>query len=352
MLRLNPQPGERILDLSTGTGWTSRVVARRGAIVTGVDIAGALLEAARARAKAETLPIDYHLADAESLPFHDGQFDAVVSTFGIMFASRPEFAAAELARVCRKGGRIALTTWLSDSTLFEMFEVMRRYMPPPPTPAPRSPFDWGRTKRIRQLLEGAFIFDSKRDFPTTVSQAAKPRGRRSRRATGRRGPSPQTLTPINALRWRPTLPPSTTGSRPNWGSAFHASTGSLSVFAIDRTRADVNHNNSFKDAMTKHLARLTTLSILVFGLQLSPALVEARTLSDIDVPPVPATIKVPAGHSVFFAGHAIGTQNFICLATGAGIAWRFTGPQADVVSHAREVCVSAVDDAFSQRQPG
>jgi SAM-dependent methyltransferase len=156
VLRLNPQPGERILDLSTGTGWTSRVVARRGAIVTGADIAGDLLDAARARARAEGLPIDYQLGDAENLPFADGEFDAVVSTFGVMFASRPDAAAAELARVCRKGGRIALTTWLSDGNLTKMFEVMKRYMPPPPTPAPRSPFEWGRTERIRELLGSAF----------------------------------------------------------------------------------------------------------------------------------------------------------------------------------------------------
>ena len=156
VLRLNPQPGERILDLSTGTGWTSRVVARRGANVIGVDIASALLDAARARADAESLPIRYHLGDAESLPFEDGEFDAVVSTFGIMFASRPEAAAGELARVCRKGGRIALTTWLSDSTLFEMFEIMKRYMPPPSSPPPRSPFEWGRTDRIWELLGNAF----------------------------------------------------------------------------------------------------------------------------------------------------------------------------------------------------
>jgi hypothetical protein len=80
--------------------------------------------------------------------------------------------------------------------------------------------------------------------------------------------------------------------------------------------------------MTKHLVRLTTLSLLVCGLQFSTASVEARNLSDTDVPPVPGNIQVPAGHSVFFEGHAIGTQNFICLATGAGLAWRFTGPQA------------------------
>jgi ubiquinone/menaquinone biosynthesis C-methylase UbiE len=156
VMRLNPQPGERILDLSTGTGWTSRVVARRGAAVTGVDIAGDLLDAARAQAEIERLRIDYRLGDAESLPFDDGEFDAVVSTVGVMFASRPEAAAAELARVCRTGGRVALTTWTADGNVFEMFKVMKRYMPPPPNPAPRSPFEWGRAERIVELLGNAF----------------------------------------------------------------------------------------------------------------------------------------------------------------------------------------------------
>src|SRR6185436_6738788 len=87
VLRLNPQPGERILDLSTGTGWTSRVVARRGATVVGVDIAGDLLDVAPATAEAEDLTIKYGLGDAEDLPFEDGEFDAVISTFGVMFAS-------------------------------------------------------------------------------------------------------------------------------------------------------------------------------------------------------------------------------------------------------------------------
>jgi ubiquinone/menaquinone biosynthesis C-methylase UbiE len=154
--RLNPRRGERVLDLSTGTGWTSRLAARRGAIVTGVDIAGDLLASARARAAEEGLKIDYQLGDAENLPFETGSFDAVISTCGVMFAARQEAAAAELARVVRKGGRIALTTWLSDGTLFKMFEVMKRYMPPPPTPAPRSPFEWGRTERITELLGRAF----------------------------------------------------------------------------------------------------------------------------------------------------------------------------------------------------
>ncbi len=156
VLRLAPQPGERILDLATGTGWTSRAIARRGAAVTGVDIAGDLVAAARERAASERLDIAYRVGDAEGLPFNDGEFDAVVSTCGVMFASRPEAAAGEIARVTRKGGRMALTTWLPDSNLFKMFLVMRRYMPPPPNPAPPSPFEWGKQDRVRELLGNAF----------------------------------------------------------------------------------------------------------------------------------------------------------------------------------------------------
>jgi SAM-dependent methyltransferase len=154
--RLNPRPGERILDLSTGTGWTSRVVARRGASVVGVDIAGELLKTARSKAAAEGLQIDYQLGDAEDLPFETGRFDAVVSTFGIMFASRPEAAVAELTRVCRPGGRVALASWMSDSSVYRMFDLMRRYMPPPSGPRPPSPFEWGRPARIHELLDAAF----------------------------------------------------------------------------------------------------------------------------------------------------------------------------------------------------
>ena len=138
VLRLDPKPGEKVLDLATGTGWSSRLVARRGAQVTGADISSELIAFAAERAKAEGLNITYQVGDAEKLPFADSEFDAVISTCGVMFASRPEAAAAELARVCRKGGRMALTTWLSDSNLFKMFMVMKPYMSPPPTPAPPS----------------------------------------------------------------------------------------------------------------------------------------------------------------------------------------------------------------------
>ena len=156
VLRLNPQPGETILDLATGTGWTSRLVAQRGANVIGVDIARDLIAAAKERAKIEDLNIQYELGDAEKLPFADAQFDAVISTCGIMFATRPEAASAELARVTRRGGRVAFTTWLPDSNLFKMFMVMKPYMPPPPTPAPPSPFEWGRETRVRELLADKF----------------------------------------------------------------------------------------------------------------------------------------------------------------------------------------------------
>ena len=156
VFRLDPIPGERILDLSTGTGWTSRVVARRGATVTGADIAGDLLAAARTMAATEHLTIDYQIGDAENLPFGTATFDAVVSTYGVMFATKQEAAAAELARIVRPGGRIALTTWTTDGNVYKMFEVMKRYMPAPPSPAPRSPFEWGRTERIRELLGSTF----------------------------------------------------------------------------------------------------------------------------------------------------------------------------------------------------
>jgi len=156
--RLQPAAGERILDLATGTGWASRSIARRcpTASVTGVDIAEQLLETARALAAREQLGITYRIGDAERLPFEDGQFDAVVSTFGVMFASNPTQAASELARVVRPGGRVVLSTWADDGNVAAMFGVMKPFLPAPPTPAPPSPFAWGRPERLRELLEPSF----------------------------------------------------------------------------------------------------------------------------------------------------------------------------------------------------
>lgn len=156
--RLKPKSGERILDLATGTGWGSRVLAQRfpGVSLIGADIAEQMLGYARSAAAQQGLDIEYRHADAESLPFKDGEFDGVVSTFGIMFATKPEVAASELARVTRKGGRIALATWKNDSNLFHMFGVMKGFMPPPPQPPPPSPFEWGKRERVSELLGKSF----------------------------------------------------------------------------------------------------------------------------------------------------------------------------------------------------
>ena len=144
--------GTSVLDVAAGNGNASLAAARRWCRVTSTDYVGALLSRGRERAAAERLEIEFREADVEELPFADGSFDAVVSTCGIMFASNPEAAAHELARVVRFGGRIALTTWTSDGNLFKMFQVMKPFMPAPPTPAPPSPFEWGNPDRIRQLL--------------------------------------------------------------------------------------------------------------------------------------------------------------------------------------------------------
>jgi SAM-dependent methyltransferase len=156
--RLDPRAGERVLDLATGTGWASRIVAQRfpGAVVTGVDIAEKMLEHARGAAAKQELAIVYRHGDAEQLPFGDRSLDAVVSTFGVMFASRPEAAASELARVVAPRGRVVLATWKDDSNVANMFGVMKEFMPAPPQPPPPSPFAWGRIERLRELLGASF----------------------------------------------------------------------------------------------------------------------------------------------------------------------------------------------------
>jgi len=171
--RLDPKPGERILDLATGTGWTSQLLAAHGAQVIGVDIASDLIDAAKTIRQSNGLAIDYEIGDAEALRFPNASFDAIVSTFGVMFATRPEAAAGEIARICRKGGRIALTTWRPNSSVFEMFKVMRTYMPPPPTPAPPSPFAWGARERIQELFGSHFTLEFEEDVTIGYDVDAK-----------------------------------------------------------------------------------------------------------------------------------------------------------------------------------
>jgi SAM-dependent methyltransferase len=166
VIRLAPKPGEHVLDIATGTGWTARRIATRGAKVTGIDLGADLIEAAKAAAAEARLSIDFRVGGAEKLPFEDQSFDAVISTCGVMFVRHPEAAAEELARVCRKGGRIGLTTWPANGTVSGLFKVMKPYMPAPPSPAPPSPFEWGDPERVKQLLGSSF--DLRFEIGTTV----------------------------------------------------------------------------------------------------------------------------------------------------------------------------------------
>jgi ubiquinone/menaquinone biosynthesis C-methylase UbiE len=148
--RLNLQKGERVLDVACGTGNTAIPAARAGAVVTGVDIAPNLVEQARARALAENLECQFDEGDAERLPYADSSFDTVVTMFGAMFAPRPEVTAAELIRVCRPGGRIAMANWTPQAFTGQMFKTNARHVPPPPNIPP--PVLWGDEETVRQRL--------------------------------------------------------------------------------------------------------------------------------------------------------------------------------------------------------
>jgi SAM-dependent methyltransferase len=142
--------GERVLDVAAGNGNASLAAARRGAEVTAADYVPALLEAACARAAAEGLTLAVREADAEELPFGDGTFDVVLSTFGVMFTPDQERAAAELLRVCRPGGRIGLANWTPEGFVGQMFKVVGKYAPG--APGVRSPLEWGTEARLGELF--------------------------------------------------------------------------------------------------------------------------------------------------------------------------------------------------------
>ena len=151
----NIRPGERVLDLATGTGITAIAARKHGANVTGVDLTPELLAVARKKAKDDGLEdIDFREGDAEALPFVDASFDAVVSTCGHMFAPDQPKVAAELARVTRPGGRVVFLAWTPEGGLGGWFRITNKHVPPPSGLA--SPFNWGDPEKVRQLLGSAF----------------------------------------------------------------------------------------------------------------------------------------------------------------------------------------------------
>jgi SAM-dependent methyltransferase len=147
--RLGITPQSKVLDVACGTGNTAIPAARTGAEVIGVDIATNLLQAASKRAAADNLNIRFEEGDAEDLPFPDQAFDVVLTMYGAMFAPRPEKVAAELIRVCRAGGLIAMANWTPDGFVGKNFALMARMVPPPPIPPP---ILWGDESVVRQRL--------------------------------------------------------------------------------------------------------------------------------------------------------------------------------------------------------
>src|SRR4051812_13187241 len=134
--RLGLTPGTRLLDVGCGSGQLALIAARKGMEVTGCDIATNWLEMARGRAEAEGLPVVFEEGDAESLPYDNGAFDAVVSLVGAMFAPRPSLVAEELTRVCRPGGMIAMANWTAEGFVGHMFKTIAKHIAPSGMPAP------------------------------------------------------------------------------------------------------------------------------------------------------------------------------------------------------------------------
>lgn len=147
---LDLRPWQKVLDVAAGNGNATLAAARRWCQVTSTDYVPALLERARERAAAERLEVAFQEADAEALPFADGSFDVVVSTFGVMFTPDQPRAAAELARVCRSGGRIGLANWTPEGFIGQLFKTLGKHLPPPA--GARSPALWGTRAGLEELF--------------------------------------------------------------------------------------------------------------------------------------------------------------------------------------------------------
>jgi len=161
--RTEIKPGSRLLDIACGTGNSAIPAARAGALVTGVDIAPNLLEQARTRAARENLEIHFEEGDAEELQYRDGSFDIVLTMFGAMFAPRPDRVAAELIRVCRPGGLIAMANWTAEGFVAKTVQVTSK-MVPLPSEVP-VPVLWGNEKIVHErLMQGVSSLSLKRQY--------------------------------------------------------------------------------------------------------------------------------------------------------------------------------------------
>jgi ubiquinone/menaquinone biosynthesis C-methylase UbiE len=147
---LDLRAGQKVLDVAAGNGNVTLAAARRWCEVVSTDYVPALLERGGERAAAERLAVEFREADAEALPFPDASFDAVVSTFGVMFTADQDKAAAELVRVCKPGGKIGLANWTPDGFIGQVFKTIGKHMPP--TAGVKSPVLWGTGARITELF--------------------------------------------------------------------------------------------------------------------------------------------------------------------------------------------------------
>jgi ubiquinone/menaquinone biosynthesis C-methylase UbiE len=147
---LDLRAGSKVLDVAAGNGMASLAAARRWCRVTSTDYVPALLEAGQARALAEGLSIEFMEADAENLPFASAAFDAVVSTFGVMFTPNQDQAAGELLRVCKSGGKIGLANWTPEGFIGQVFKTLGKYLPPPQ--GAKSPALWGTRARLDEMF--------------------------------------------------------------------------------------------------------------------------------------------------------------------------------------------------------
>ncbi|KDR29453.1 MULTISPECIES: class I SAM-dependent methyltransferase [Caballeronia] len=147
---IDVRAGERVLDMAAGNGNATLAAARRFARVTSTDYVPALLEKGRARAQAEGLAIDFEVADAENLPFDDGSFDVVLSTFGAMFTPDHRRSASEMLRVAKSGGRIGMANWTPEGFIGQLFKIIGAYVPPPA--GLQSPALWGTEPHLVALF--------------------------------------------------------------------------------------------------------------------------------------------------------------------------------------------------------